>query len=123
MYLLRWWKNTPSFDSGGFRPVSQLVRFEFVVAVSPRRVTDFSNWWNGSGQSLQSQLWRCRRAAPFRISRELQLAKALGSPMTHVAYRGSTPIINDLLAATCRLDDDLSDTSRSIAPAAFARGV
>ena len=64
MYLLPMVENQPSFDSAkDFIPVSQLARFEFVVAVSPSiGVTDFKQlvaWIKAN--PVESQLWRAEQ--------------------------------------------------------------
>src|SRR5262249_7877127 len=93
-------ENQPSFDAGkDFVPVSQLARFEFVVFASPSTgVTDFK------------QLVAWIKAHPDKASYGVpssgtiphftgwQLEKVLGLSMTRVPYRGSTPIITDIVA-------------------------
>jgi tripartite-type tricarboxylate transporter receptor subunit TctC len=99
MYLLPMVENQPSFDSAkDFVPVSQLVRFEFVVAVSPSiGVTDFKQLvaWIKANPSKASYGVPSSGTIPHFTG--WQLEKALGVSMTRVSYRGSAPIITDLL--------------------------
>ena len=99
MYLLPMVENQPSFDSAkDFVPVSQLVRFEFVVAVSPSiGVTDFKQLvaWIKANPSKASYGVPSSGTIPHFTG--WQLEKVLGLSMTRVSYRGSAPIITDLL--------------------------
>lgn len=99
MYLLPMVETTPSFDSAkDFVPVSQLVRFEFVVAVSPSiGVTDFKQLvaWIKANPSKASYGVPSSGTIPHFTG--WQLGKALDVAMTHVAYRGSAPILNDMI--------------------------
>lgn len=99
MYLLPMVENQPSYDSAkDFVPVSQLARFEFVVAVSPSiGVTDFKQLvdWIKANPSKASYGVPSSGTIPHFTG--WQLEKALGLSMTRVAYRGSAPIISDLI--------------------------
>ena len=99
MYLLPMVENEPSFNSAkDFVPVSQLARFEFVVAVSPSiGVTDFKQLvaWIKANPSKASYGVPSSGTIPHFTG--WQLEKALGLSMTRVPYRGSAPIINDLI--------------------------
>jgi tripartite-type tricarboxylate transporter receptor subunit TctC len=99
MYLLPMVENEPSFNSAkDFLPVSQLARFEFVVAVSPSiGVTDFKQLvaWIKANPSKASYGVPSSGTIPHFTG--WQLEKVLGLSMTRVAYRGSAPIINDLI--------------------------
>lgn len=113
MYLLPMVENTPSFDTAkDFVPVSQLARFEFVVAVGPSTgVTDFKQLaaWIKANPSKASYGVPSSGTIPHFTG--WQLGKALGAPMTHVAYRGSAPIINDMLGGHLPIGvTTLSDT-------------
>ena len=113
MYLLPMVETTPSFDSAkDFVPVSQLARFEFVVAVSPSiGVADFKQLaaWIKANPSKASYGVPSSGTIPHFTG--WQLGKALGAPMTHVAYRGSAPIINDMLGGHLPIGvTTLSDT-------------
>jgi tripartite-type tricarboxylate transporter receptor subunit TctC len=113
MYLLPMVENEPSFDSAkDFVPVSQLARFEFVVAVSPSiGVTDFKQLvaWIKANPSKASYGVPSSGTIPHFTG--WQLEKALGASMTRVPYRGSAPIINDLIAGHLPITvTTLSDT-------------
>jgi tripartite-type tricarboxylate transporter receptor subunit TctC len=113
MYLLPMVEKEPSFDTAkDFVPVSQLARFEFVVAVSPSiGVTDFKQLaaWIKANPSKASYGVPSSGTIPHFTG--WQLGKALGSPMEHVAYRGSAPIITDLLGGHVPIGvTTLSDT-------------
>lgn len=113
MYLLPMVENQPSFDPvKDFVPVSQLARFEFVVAVSPSiGVTDFKQLvaWIKANPSKASYGVPSSGTIPHFTG--WQLEKALGASMTRVAYRGSAPIINDLLGGHLPITvTTLSDT-------------
>ena len=99
MYLLPMVENQPSFDSAkDFVPVSQLARFEFVVAVSPSiGVTDFKQLvaWIKANPAKASYGVPSSGTIPHFTG--WQLEKVLGLSMTRVPYRGSAPIINDLI--------------------------
>jgi len=99
MYLLPMVENQPSFDSAkDFVPVSQLARFEFVVAVSPSiGVTDFKQLvaWIKANPSKAS--YGVPNSGTIPHFTGWQLEKVLGLSMTRVSYRGSAPIITDLL--------------------------
>jgi tripartite-type tricarboxylate transporter receptor subunit TctC len=113
MYLLPMVENQPSFDPvKDFVPVSELARFEFVVAVSPSiGVTDFKQLvaWIKANPSKASYGVPSSGTIPHFTG--WQLEKALGISMTRVAYRGSAPIINDLLGGHLPITvTTLSDT-------------
>jgi tripartite-type tricarboxylate transporter receptor subunit TctC len=100
MYLLPMVENQPSFDSAkDFVPVSQLARFEFVVVVSPTiGVTDFKQLvaWIKANPAKASYGVPSSGTIPHFTG--WQLEKVLGLSMTRVPYRGSAPIITDLIA-------------------------
>lgn len=99
MYLLPMVETEPSFDTGkDFVPVSQVARFEFAVVTSPSiDAKDFK------------QLVAWLRANPAKASYGVpsngtiphftgwQLEQILKLSMTRVPYRGSAPIVNDLI--------------------------
>ena len=99
MYLLPMVENQPSYDSAqDFMPVSQLARFEFVVAVSPSiGVMDFKQLvaWIKANPDKASYGVPSSGTIPHFTG--FQLGKALGLSMTRVSYRGSAPIITDLI--------------------------
>jgi tripartite-type tricarboxylate transporter receptor subunit TctC len=99
MYLLPMVEAEPSFDTArDFVPVSLLARFEFGVVAGPAvDAKDFKQFvaW------LRANPGRATYGVPsngtiphFTGSR---LEQVLGIPMTRVPYRGSAPIINDLV--------------------------
>jgi tripartite-type tricarboxylate transporter receptor subunit TctC len=100
MFLLPMVENQPSFDSArDFVPVSQLARFEFVVVVSPSiGVTDFKQLvdWIKANPAKASYGVPSNGTIPhftgWHIEQMLKLS------MTRVPYRGSAPIITDLIA-------------------------
>jgi tripartite-type tricarboxylate transporter receptor subunit TctC len=100
MYLLPMVENEPSYDSAkDFVPVSQLARFEFVVVVSPSiGVTDFNQLvaWIKANPSKASYGVPSSGTIPHFTG--WQLERTLGLSMTRVPYRGSAPIITDLIA-------------------------
>lgn len=100
MYLLPMVENQPGFDSAkDFVPVSQLARFEFMVVVSPSiGVTDFKQLvaWIKANPAKASYGVPSNGTIPHFTG--WQLENVLGLSMTRVPYRGSAPIITDLLA-------------------------
>ncbi len=101
MYLLPMVETTPSFDAGkDFVPVSQIVRFEFCVFVGkavPAEVKDFKQfvaWLKANPDNATFGVPSNGTIPHFTGSR---LEAALGLKLTRVAYRGSAPIINDLV--------------------------
>ena len=101
MYLLPMVETTPSFDAAkDFVPVSQLVRFEFCVFVGtavPAEVKDFKQfvaWLKANPDKATFGVPSNGTIPHFTGSR---LEQALGIKLTRVAYRGSAPIINDLV--------------------------
>jgi tripartite-type tricarboxylate transporter receptor subunit TctC len=99
MYLLPMVETEPSFDTAkDFVPVSQVARFEFAIVASPSiDAKDFG------------QLVAWLRANPAKASYGVpsngtiphftgwQLEQVLKLSMTRVPYRGSAPIVNDLI--------------------------
>ena len=101
MYLLPMVETTPSFDATkDFVPVSQLVRFEFCVFVGsavPAEIKDFKQfvaWLKANPDKATFGVPSNGTIPHFTGSR---LEEALGIKLTRVAYRGSAPIINDLI--------------------------
>ena len=99
MYLLPMTEVTPSFDTArDFVPVSLLARFEFAVVASPAiGVTDFQQFvaWLKANPGKATFGVPSSGTIPHFIGSKLE--QVLGIPMTRVAYRGSAPIVNDLL--------------------------
>lgn len=100
MYLLPMVESEPSYDSAkDFVPVSQLARFEFVVVASPSiGVTGFKQLvdWIKANPSKASYGVPSSGTIPHFTG--FFLEKSLGLSMTRVPYRGSAPIITDLIA-------------------------
>jgi tripartite-type tricarboxylate transporter receptor subunit TctC len=100
MYLLPMVENEPSYDSArDFVPVSLLTRFEFVVVASPATgAADFKQLvaWIRANPSKASYGVPSSGTVPHFTG--FQLEKTLGLTMTRVPYRGSAPIITDLIA-------------------------
>jgi tripartite-type tricarboxylate transporter receptor subunit TctC len=99
MYLLPMVESQPSFDPvKDFVPVSQLARFEFAVAASPSiDVKDFKQLvaWIKANPAKASYGVPSSGTIPHFTG--WQLEQVLGLSATRVSYRGSAPIINDLV--------------------------
>ena len=99
MYLLPMVETVPSFDTAkDFVPVSQLARFEFGVVASP--VIDAKDFkqlviWLKANPDKATYGVPSNGTIPHFTG--LKLEEALGMKMTRVPYRGSAPIINDLI--------------------------
>ena len=99
MFLLPMVETQPSFDRDrDFVPVSLLTRFEFCVAVGPavdaKDFTQLVAWLKANPAKATFGVPSNGTIPHFAGSR---LEQILGIPLTRVAYRGTTPIINDLL--------------------------
>ena len=99
MYLLPMVETEPSFDTArDFVPVSQLVRFEFsVVAGSAVDARDFRQLvaWLKANPGKATFGVPSNGTIPHFTGSKLE--QVLGIPMTRVPYRGSAPIITDLV--------------------------
>src|SRR5258708_28856314 len=99
MCLLPVTEVTPSLDTArDFVPVSLLARFEFAVVASPAiGATDFkqSVAWLKANPGKATFGVPSSGTIPHFIGSKLE--QVLGIPMMRVAYRGSAPIVNDLL--------------------------
>jgi tripartite-type tricarboxylate transporter receptor subunit TctC len=99
MYLLPMVETSPSFDTTkDFMPVSLLTRFEFGVVASPSvDAKDFKQFvaWLKANPGKATFGVPSNGTIPHFTGSKLE--QVLGIPMTRVAYRGSAPIINDLL--------------------------
>ncbi|WP_128928973.1 Bug family tripartite tricarboxylate transporter substrate binding protein [Bradyrhizobium guangxiense] len=99
MYLLPMVEATPSFDtSKDFVPVSLLARFEFAVVIGPGvEVADFRAFvaWLKAHPDKTSFGVPSNGTIPHFMGSKLE--KDLGIPLTRVPYRGSAPILNDLV--------------------------
>jgi tripartite-type tricarboxylate transporter receptor subunit TctC len=99
MYLLPMTETQPSFDTArDFVPVSLLARFEFGVVASPAiDVKDFKQlvaWLRANPAKATFGVPSNGTIPHFTGTR---LEQVLGIPLTRVPYRGSAPIINDLV--------------------------
>jgi tripartite-type tricarboxylate transporter receptor subunit TctC len=99
MFLLPMVETTPSFDTAkDFVSVSLLVRFEFCVFVGPavdaKDFTQLVAWLKSNPDKATFGVPANGTIPHFAGSR---LEEVLGVKLTRVAYRGSTPIINDLI--------------------------
>jgi tripartite-type tricarboxylate transporter receptor subunit TctC len=99
MYLLPMVEAEPSFDTAkDFVPVSLLARFEFGIVTGPQvGATDFKQfvaWLKANPDKATFGVPSNGTIPHFTGSR---LEKVLGVALTRVPYRGSAPIINDLV--------------------------
>jgi tripartite-type tricarboxylate transporter receptor subunit TctC len=99
MYLLPMTEVTPSFDTAkDFVAVSLLARFEFAVVASPaidaRDFKQFVTWLKANPGKATFGVPSNGTIPHFTGSK---LEQVLGVPMTRVPYRGSAPIVNDLI--------------------------
>jgi tripartite-type tricarboxylate transporter receptor subunit TctC len=99
MYLLPMVETEPSFDTAkDFMPVSLLARFEFGIVAGPavdaKDFTQFEAWLKANPGKATYGVPSNGTIPHFMGSR---LEKVLGILMTRAAYRGSAPIINDLV--------------------------
>jgi tripartite-type tricarboxylate transporter receptor subunit TctC len=99
MYLLPMVETEPSFNTArDFAPVSLLARFEFGVVAGPavdaKDFTQFVAWLKANPGKATFGVPSSGTIPHFTGSR---LEAVLGIPMTRVSYRGSPPIINDLV--------------------------
>jgi tripartite-type tricarboxylate transporter receptor subunit TctC len=99
MYLLPMVEAAPSFDTAkDFVPVSLLARFEFGIVTGPavdaKDFKQFVVWLKANPDKASFGVPSNGTIPHFTGS---QLEKVLGVAMTRVPYRGSAPIINDLV--------------------------
>jgi tripartite-type tricarboxylate transporter receptor subunit TctC len=99
MYLLPMTEVTPSFDTAkDFVPVSLLARFDFAVvassAIDAKDFKQFVAWLKANPDKATFGVPSQGTIPHFTGSR---LAEVLGIPLTRVPYRGSAPIVNDLI--------------------------
>jgi tripartite-type tricarboxylate transporter receptor subunit TctC len=99
MYLLPMVETEASFDTKkDFVPVSLLARFEFCVVAGPAvDAKDFKGFvaWLKANPNKATFGVPSNGTIPHFLGSRLQ--EVLGIPLTRVAYRGTTPIINDLI--------------------------
>lgn len=99
MYLLPMVETTSSFDTAkDFMPVSLLARFEFALVIGPSVDADdfkaFVAWLKAHPDKTSFGVPSNGTIPHFMGSK---LEKDLGIPLTRVPYRGSAPILNDLI--------------------------
>jgi tripartite-type tricarboxylate transporter receptor subunit TctC len=99
MYLLPMVETEPSFDTAkDFVPVSLLARFEFGVVAGPaieaKDFASFVTWLKAHPDRATFGVPSNGTIPHFTGSR---LQEVLGVSLTRVPYRGSAPIINDLV--------------------------
>jgi tripartite-type tricarboxylate transporter receptor subunit TctC len=101
MYLLPMVETEPSFDTAkDFVPVSLLARFEFCVVAGPAvDAKDFKGFvaWLKANPDKAAFGVPSNGTIPHFLGSRLQ--EMLGIPLTRVAYRGTTPIINDMIGS------------------------
>jgi tripartite-type tricarboxylate transporter receptor subunit TctC len=99
MYLLPMVETEPSFDSArDFVPVSQLARFEFAIVTSPSiGVKDFKELvaWIRANPAKAAYGVPSKGTIPHFTG--WQLEQLLKLSMTRVPYRGTAPIVTDLM--------------------------
>jgi tripartite-type tricarboxylate transporter receptor subunit TctC len=99
MYLLPMVEAEPSFDTArDFVPVSLLARFDFGIVTGPAvDAKDFKGFvaWLKANPDKASFGVPSNGTIPHFTGSKLE--QVLGVPMTRVAYRGSAPVINDLI--------------------------
>jgi len=100
MYLLPMVETAPSFDTvKDFVPVSLLARFEFGVVAGPaveaKDFKEFVAWLKAHPDRATFGVPSNGTIPHFTGSR---LQDVLGIPLTRVPYRGSAPVVNDLVA-------------------------
>jgi tripartite-type tricarboxylate transporter receptor subunit TctC len=99
MYLLPMVEAVPSFNAAkDFIPISLLARFEFgIVATSTIDVRDFKQLVTWLKANPDKATYGVPSNGTIPHFTGLKLEEALGMKMTRVPYRGSAPIINDLI--------------------------
>src|SRR5665213_2834968 len=99
MYLLPMVETEPSFNlNRDFVPVSLLARFEFGLVAGPAiDAKDFKQFvaWLKANPGKATFGVPSNGTIPHFTGSKLE--QALGTPLTRVAYRGSAPVINDLI--------------------------
>jgi tripartite-type tricarboxylate transporter receptor subunit TctC len=99
MYLLPMVETQPNFDlNKDFLPVSLLARFEFVIAAgSAVDASDFKGFVAWLKANPAKTIFGVPSNGTIPHFAGSKLEQVLAIPMTRVAYRGSAPIINDLI--------------------------
>jgi len=99
MYLLPMVETVPSFNTAkDFVPVSLLARFEFGLVASPAiGVKDFKGLVSWLKANPDKATYGVPSNGTIPHFTGLKLEEALAIKMTRVPYRGSAPIVNDLI--------------------------
>ncbi|WP_459162099.1 tripartite tricarboxylate transporter substrate-binding protein [Bradyrhizobium japonicum] len=99
MYLLPMVETTPSFDTAkDFMPVSLLARFEFAARDrSGDRRCGFQVIRGVAEGAPGQDVVRRAEQRHHSAFRRLETGEGLGIPLSRVPYRGSAPILNDLV--------------------------
>jgi tripartite-type tricarboxylate transporter receptor subunit TctC len=99
MYLLPMVETTPSFDTEkDFVPVSLLARFEFAVVVGKAiEARDFKSFVAEIKAKPDKAVFGVPSNGTIPHFTGSRLEQVLGIKMSRVAYRGSAPIISDLV--------------------------
>ncbi|MBI5132564.1 MAG: hypothetical protein HZA66_24250 [Rhodopseudomonas palustris] len=99
MYLLPMVETAPSFDTDkDFVPVSLLARFEFAVVVGKTiAAKDFKSFVAELKSAPDKAVFGVPSNGTIPHFTGSRLEQVLGIKMTRVAYRGSAPIITDLV--------------------------
>lgn len=99
MYLLPMVETSPSFDTAKeFVPVSLLARFEFAIVIGPAiAANDFAGFvgWLKAHPDQATFGVPSNGTIPHFTGSKLE--KDLGIPLNRVPYRGSAPILNDII--------------------------
>jgi tripartite-type tricarboxylate transporter receptor subunit TctC len=95
----------PPFDSSaGFRVVSLMATVPYVLVVRadapPRDIAGFHAWVAGSGGRLN--YGSAGNGTPLHLGGEIYKLM-MGAEITHVAYRGTSPALADLLAGQVQM--------------------
>lgn len=100
MWLMGMVHPAPGYDPvADFAPVSLLARYDFCVAVANvtgvKSMAEFAVWLKANPQKASYAIPGLGTIPHFTGT---QLAKLLGVDMVRVAYRGSTPAVNDVIS-------------------------
>jgi tripartite-type tricarboxylate transporter receptor subunit TctC len=99
MYLLPMVETHPSFNTDkDFMPVSLLARFDFCVVAGPAvDAKDFKGFVAWLKAHPDQATFGVPSNGTIPHFAGTKLSQVLGIPLTRVAYRGTTPILNDLI--------------------------
>jgi tripartite-type tricarboxylate transporter receptor subunit TctC len=99
MYLLPMVETTPSFDTArDFMPVSLLARFEFALVIGPAiAARDFGEFVAFLKAHPDKATFGVPSNGTIPHFMGSKLEKELGIALNRVPYRGSAPILNDLI--------------------------